>query len=165
MHAQIMTGSTTSAAQNGSHKPPRKQIRGRLKTALDLMVRQGRVWNDAAAEADFTVSAMRKALERPHVIAYLRQQREVFRASVGGRNLHRLIELREQDEHKAAAVKVCQIIEQIGEMDIARGAGNAVRTPGMIIQIISGPAPRLAAGPAPLTIDHRVAERQLIERD
>lgn len=150
--AQIMASQITPTAHSRSEKPPRKQIRGKLKAALDAMVWQGQDWDEAARNINLTTAAMRKALGKPHVLAYLKHEREVFRSSMGGKTLVRLAELRDQDENRNAAVKACQVLEQLGETDSARGAAAGMpRVPGMIIVIQTGSA---QARSLPPVIDH-----------
>lgn len=89
----------------------RKTIGRKLKTALDLMVWEGKLFNEAAATAGFNVHAMRKALERPHVRQYLREQKQVFRDSASAKNYHRAVEIRDQDENRTAAVQAIKLLE------------------------------------------------------
>jgi hypothetical protein len=148
-----MTNQATVPARNGSQKQPRKQIRGKLKAALDAMVWHGQPWDEAARNAKLTTRAMRKALDKVHVQQFIRHEREVFRATMSGRTLVRLAELRDQDENRNAAVKACQVLEQLGESESARGAMNAPRLPGMVVNIITGAMPAPVQG---RPIEHRV---------
>jgi len=62
----------------------------RVKDAIDAIVERGIAYNEAAAESGLTTRTMRLALERPHVLAYLKQQLKVLRDARGPRNFHRL---------------------------------------------------------------------------
>jgi hypothetical protein len=150
-----MANQITPTALSRSDKPGRKQIRGKLKAALEAMVWDGLDWDEAARNAKLTTAAMRKALGKAHVIAFLKHEREVLRASMGGKTLVRLAELRDQDENRNAAVKACQVIEQLGETDSARGAGIGLpRAPGLVIQIISAPSHVARSAQFGAVIDH-----------
>lgn len=140
----------------------RKQIRGKLQTALNLMIFGGddRValpWNEAAKSAHFSVQAMRKAIAKPHVQQYLRAQRQVLITAISGQNPSRLAALRDQNENRGAAVRAAQTIEQIGAAEQSRPTNFTV--PGFIIQIIHAPAPGIgqARGFTGPTIEHAPA--------
>ena len=55
----------------------------RVKDAIDAIVERGIAYNEAAAESGLTTRTMRLALERPHVLAYLKQQLKVLRDARG----------------------------------------------------------------------------------
>jgi hypothetical protein len=100
--------------------------------ALDLMIRGDANgapldYDEAARNVNLTVRAMRKALEKPHVRAYLRTQRDVFRASISARVIFRLDELARQNENRAAAVSPFRTILQLDDDDAARPRGGTHR--------------------------------------
>jgi hypothetical protein len=106
------------------------KIGRKLKAALDMMVWEGKPWNEAAQVVNFDVSSMRKALERAHVRAYLNQQKEVFRASISSQNTFRLAQIRDQDENKLAALGAIRQLDNRPEEE-ARAA--AAKSPGIVI--------------------------------
>src|SRR5262249_50238722 len=119
----------------------RRDIRGKLKTALDLMIwgdedRKALPWNEAARTANFNVRAMRKALERPHVREYLRQARRCFMDTLSAQTPARLAALRDQDDNRNAAVAAARTLEEIGaaEDTLSRGVQQ---TPGFSIVIVA----------------------------
>src|SRR5262249_24365778 len=61
------------------NKTPKPRITKRVKDAIDAIVERGIAYNEVAAESGLTTRAMRLALERPHVLSYLRQQLKVLR--------------------------------------------------------------------------------------
>ena len=144
----------------------RNSINGKLKAALHLMVfgptegDQAGIalsWTEAAKAADFHVQAMRKALERPHVQAYLRAQKQVFRASASAQNISVLVKLRDQSGNGMVQLGAVKVLEQIGDEP---GAGSVQqRAPGMVIVVVNGTNP-----PPPLTtpnvINHLDTERR-----
>jgi hypothetical protein len=120
-----------------------KRVTGKLKIACDLMVYGDEnkpiyQWDDAARQADLSVRAMRLALERPHVRAYLKAQQQVFRDSICAGNPRRLQQIRDQDENKAAAVRAIQVLERIDEEAEARSANRSA--PGVTINIMTTPS-------------------------
>jgi hypothetical protein len=84
------------------------------RTALDLMFWGGPDgtpldYDEAARTANLTVRSMRRALERPNVRQYLRTQRDVFRARISARVIHRLDELSQQNTNMNAAVGASRV--------------------------------------------------------
>lgn len=154
----------TVAEQPKPRTDKRRRITGKLKTALDLMIWGDKdstayTWDDAAVKANFTTRAMRLALERPHVRAYLNAQRQVFREAVGARTISRLAELRDQDDNRNAAVSAARVLEQMGEEAAGGGSpGQRVQAPGFVIMVVNAaPVPALPAATidaSPL-IEHR----------
>jgi hypothetical protein len=120
-------------AQTAS-KPMR--VTGKLAEAIDLMIEEGLLWDKAALQAGLTVRSMRLAMQRPHVIAYLKRRRDVFRTSACAANIHRLVEMRDQDDNKMASVTAIKVMEQIGNQQGFEGIGQSVR-PGVVIQILT----------------------------
>ncbi|MGV7215900.1 hypothetical protein [Bradyrhizobium sp. UFLA05-112] len=119
-------------------------VSGRLKAACDDMVWNGTPWEEAATKANLTVRAMRLAMKRPQVLAYLKAERGVVLAQLTLQNPRRLAELRDQNENRAAAVQAARALEAISEADGPRGDSPNDR-PGVVIQII-GAAPAGAPG-------------------
>jgi hypothetical protein len=160
-------------------KTRRLKPSGKLKTALDLMVWGDETgapaeWDQAARNAKITVRAMRKALEKPHVRAYLREQKEVLRDALSAKTFYRLAALRDQDENKNAAVSAAKALEQIGDDPAA--SGDRSQSPGLVIMVVGGPVPSASEAPqvmrtephrpqslGPPTIDHvgRLVGREL----
>jgi hypothetical protein len=130
-----------------------KRIGGRLKQALDLMVwgngeRRYLPDNEAAAIAGLNVLSIRNALQKPHVLAYYKQQREVLRSRESPANIHRLCEIRDA-ANNLPAVNAIKVLEQIGD---EQRITDTV-TPGICIRIVSSsPAEPRDVTPAPAQI-------------
>jgi hypothetical protein len=78
----------------------------------------------AAVKAGLTVRAMRKALQKPHVVKHLKQRRDVFRNSVCAANIHRLAKIRDAADNMPA-VNAIKELERLGEDNrIGSGAWN-----------------------------------------
>ena len=58
-----------------------------------------------------------------------------LRAGERAQNLHRLADLRDQDDNRAAAVKAIQVLEELDALSIARPAGQT--SPGIVIKFVT----------------------------
>lgn len=144
----------------------RNGINGKLKAALHLMVfgpTEGDnagialSWIEAAKAADFHVQAMRKALDRPHVQAYLRAKKQVFRASASAQNISVLVKLRDTSGNGMVQLGAVKVLEQIGDEP---GAGSVQqRAPGMVIVVMNGTNPTTPLT-EPSIINHLDEERR-----
>jgi hypothetical protein len=110
----------TTIKANVATKDGRRQINRKLKASLDSMVWDGLPWKQAAERNNYRPSSMRSMLNEPHVITYLKQQRDVFRASLCAGNL---------------AVSAIKVLERIDEQPVQ--AANS--TPGMVIVVVNQP--------------------------
>ena len=145
-----------------AEKPDRrKPISNQLKAALDSMVEDGLMWDQAAVKAGMHVRSMRLALKKPHVLNYLKQARQVFLASVGAGNLRRLAQLRDQDDNRNAAVAAARTIEGLIETTHGSSASIAFGRAGYVIDLSEPVRPGLQlviverekAAPPPEVID------------
>ena len=134
------------------------RIQGKLKATLDVMVWDALELVDACRQTGFSPAAMRNALQRPHVLAYLRNERQVLRASLSPRNLHRLAEIRDAADNMPA-VQAIRLLEELGDEQLQRNTGTT-HQPGVTIRVINVAAPvqadarqRVIDHPAP-AIDH-----------
>ncbi len=150
METEITAQAAQTIAKRDTDK--RRRISGKLKIALDYMTwgdETGRPlpFDEAARKANLTVRAMRLALERQHVRAYLRQARDVFRASISSRVISRLDELAHQDVNRNAAVASCRAILQLEEEAEGRPQHQQHRAPGFIVWVTSAPpTPQVEGG-------------------
>jgi len=148
--ATIDEPSRAQLARREASKPGR--VTGKLRRALDLMVWEGIHDNEAAVRTGMTLSAIRLAFQRPHVRAYLKEQREVLRARECGRNFHTLLEVRDQKRNAMARIKAVQEIERPNE------DASAIKhlMPGFVVQIVqinNAPAER-SPSPEANAIEH-----------
>jgi hypothetical protein len=133
-------------------KPPiRQRLSAKLQQALDAMVWEGLSFAEAARSANMNAASMRKALERNHVQAYLRQQRQVFRASLVDEATFRMRALSRQDENKAAAFSATSKL--MSESDQEHSSSNQRHAPGLVVQIINS-----HALPSNTVIEHKQAQ-------
>jgi hypothetical protein len=127
----------------------RSEIRGKLRQALDSMVWEGLSYDQAARTVNYHVRSMRRALGRPDVLAYLNRERQVLRASVSPRNIHRLVEIRDADNNMPA-VQAIKVLEQLGEDQHSRG-NSANAPPGVTIRIVNVVQPGQSVERQPVT--------------
>lgn len=122
------------------------------------------VWDDktdaeAAVEAQISIHTIRLALKLPHYRAYYREQCEMLRSRENPRNIHTLIEIRDQQSNQMARVAAIKELERTSDQQVMAGSA---RSPGVVVIIQqggSGPAPSAVIGaqltqPPPLTIDN-----------
>lgn len=115
-------------------KPSR--VTGKLAEAIDIMIEAGQSWDKAAVQAGLTVRTMRLAMQRPHVITYLKARREVFRVNACAGNIHRLVKVADSDKNAMAVVAAVKAMEQIGVDE--QGNRGVMSLPGLQIVIVQG---------------------------
>jgi hypothetical protein len=120
----------TALARN---KIPKLRITPRVKRAIDAMVVNKTRWDEAAIEAGLTTRAMRLALEKPHVMAYLRKQLDVSRGARQVANFHRLCEIADRND-TMPAVQALRALEQLGDEQINT---KQTTSPGITIRIVN----------------------------
>lgn len=126
---------TRQAIEAKTRSKPGK-VTGKLAQAIDLMIEEGLLWDKAALQVGLTVRSMRLAMQRPHVIAHVKAAREVFRTHASTANIRRLVDLRDQNDNKAAAVSAIKVLEQLDDDAHRPGSGSARDvSPGFVIQV------------------------------
>lgn len=114
----------------------------RNKAAVELMVFEGLMRSEAAAAVGLTDHALRTALNKPHVLAYLNAQMEVLRTSGRPRALHTMIELLES-KNDSTKFKAAEYLDgmnrsshQVGATQVNVQVNNTVNvTPGYVIDL------------------------------
>jgi hypothetical protein len=158
---------TTKQSTTEGRSAP-KRVTGKLKAACDIMIWQGKPWNEAALQVKYSTRSMRLSLEKQHVIRYLRSQRGIRLAALSGENLDALQKARDQKSNPAAAVQAARALESLASEQFGGGsvgmAGGGARagwivdvseptTAGLVI-VVNHPAPvQPAADEARLVID------------
>lgn len=135
---------------------PRK-VTGKLKRALDLMVWDGKPDNEAAVIVKMNVLSIRNALNKPHVRAYVRGQRDVLLTREIGRNISTLVDVRDQTANQMARVQAVKALEQLE--DSPQHNSNRMQSPGFVIVV----QPQ-AAAPA-RSVDTNAANIRTIEHE
>jgi hypothetical protein len=80
----------------------------------------------------------------------------VFRVHASAGNIHRLVEMRDQDENKMAVVTAIKALEQLGDDPQSQRAANSL--PGLQIVIVQGGSAQPAIDVTPGAIDARLTQ-------
>jgi hypothetical protein len=111
------------------------KVRGKLFSAIELMVFDGLPLDEAAQSVGLTTYTVRQAFAKPHVLVHLKQRREVLRAAASGKNILRLCEIRDA-ENNMPAVNAIKVLEQLGDEQQQRGSAVSA-SPGVTIRIVN----------------------------
>ena len=144
-----MTGTLPAAApsrqkQQAKTRSRAKQVTGSLKVALDLLVRGDEEGNalelhEAAKRAGLTTRAVRLAIAKSHVRAYMRKQRDLLTAELGATNIAHIASLR-TSSNQMVRVQSCRLLEEIaGTVERIDRSPTRGRVPGITIIIASPP--------------------------
>ena len=133
------------------NKPPAyvPQVTKLVKAVIELMVEQGTPWNEAANSLGISARTMRKALDKPHVIKYLRERKYVFREAISAANPVRLARIADQTDNHAAAVNAIRTLERMND---DAGDTTSRPSPGFALVIVNAANSQLAE-PIVKTID------------
>ncbi|WP_246663292.1 hypothetical protein [Rhizobium sp. WL3] len=112
------------------------------KAAVELMVFDGLKRSEAAAAVGLTDHALRAALNKPHVLAYLNAQMDILRTSGRPRALHTMIDLLES-KNDSTKFKAAEYLDgmnrsshQVGATQINLQVNNTVNvTPGYVLDL------------------------------
>lgn len=134
-----MTATHLSIAQTRqtTTERPALKVTGRIAEAVRLMIEEGKTYQEAAAAVGMHVRLMRKAIERPHVLSYIRQQRQVFRATINASNDLRLAAVRDKSGNSMAVVQAVKALEQLDDEVTARRGSGFSTSPGLVINILN----------------------------
>jgi hypothetical protein len=160
-----MTDDTAQPSTAATRRSQPGRVEGKVQAACDLIVHQGIEWDQAAVKVGLTVRAMRLALKRPHVLAYLKQEKLVLLASITAQNPRRLAQLRDQNSNPAASVRAAVALDQMMEGG-AGSLGRPTMAPGSTIQIVNaipartGDSKMIEPEPAPRQVEHRAVEQE-----
>lgn len=104
------------------------------RALVEAMVWKGLPAAAAAREAGMSERNARFCVRDPRFRAALEREIAVLRASHRPRNIHRLAELRDQNEAKGAAVQAARTLEDMAKEDEARPSATHIR-PGIVVVI------------------------------
>lgn len=107
----------------------------RVRRAVEIMVWDGKRFDEAAIEAGLTTRAMRLALDKAPVVAFFKSQQQVLIGSEGPRNIHRLREIREAAPNMPA-VQAIKLMHELGADQQQRNSG-ASASPGVTIRVVT----------------------------
>ncbi|UDQ87829.1 hypothetical protein LJE71_16195 [Xanthobacter autotrophicus] len=103
------------------------------RALIDGMVWRGLKLTEAAIEAGMTERNARMCAQDPTFRAALNMEMAAFKASQRPRNVHRLAELRDQNEAKGAAVQAIRVLEDLAQQ--ADAAPPSDVRPGIVVII------------------------------
>ena len=133
----------TTTAANPHRQALAKRLTARVRQAVELMVWDGKPYNEAATESGLTVRAMRLALARPHVMAFYKAELQVLRTSEEPRSIIRLAEIRDAANNMPAV----QAAKHLLEREQTNSNSNDGTSPGVTIRIVNQTA-LVTAAPA-----------------
>lgn len=130
-------------------KPKRFKIGPKLKIAIDAIVFDGADMQEAARIAKTSTRAIRKALERGHVVKHLYKRREVLRTHASAQNIKRLVEIRDAADNMPAV----QAIRELEHMGDEQGQASRAAAPfsGLVV-VINQPAAQGASVANPVQV-------------
>lgn len=129
-------------------------ISRKVQDAIRAMVWEGLKRADAAQKAGMTDHGLYVAMRSPHVKAAYLAECEVLRVSGRARRIHRLEEMVEQNDNKAAVVNAALALERLNPDDIS-STSSGHSTPGVTIKIVQLVAPT----------DTQLTQRQVVTID
>lgn len=141
MTGRTITVSTRSVTRKPNTLPTDdKRRRGnggltkRVKAAIEAQVFDGLRRAEAAQKAGIAEHTLYQALRKPSVLSYWNECLQVLRTGERARNVHRLVEIRDQDDNKTAAVQAVKVLEEAADHRASSAPGR-VTTPGVVIVI------------------------------
>jgi hypothetical protein len=120
----------TALARN---KVPPPRITRRVKRAIELIVHEAMTFDQAAHEVNFSLRALRLAMNKPHVMQYYKTECEVFRDCRRARNYQRLAAIAD-DQNNMPAVNAIKALEMIGDEQTTT---KQTTSPGVTIRIVN----------------------------
>jgi hypothetical protein len=118
-------------------------VTGRLKNVLDRVVNEGADPYEAGRAEGMLARSIRKALAKPHVLAYLRAARQVLREQARAQNIHHMIEMSRSSTNEMAKLGAMKLLEQNDEYSRPNAHGQTM--PGLVICIVSRESEREAS--------------------
>jgi hypothetical protein len=115
------------------------------REAIDRMTWEGITRDEAAKAAGILPKSLYNSLRRPHVKRYYAEQVEALRTSGRARRIHRLEQLAEQNDNKAAAVNAIAALERLDEAAEASALGRP--SAGFVIMVIDAAGERRELAP------------------
>ena len=152
----------TKAATKAKHRSAPHLVTGRLREACLLMIFGDEGGNpleyDAAAKAvGLTVRGMRKAMDKAHVRAFLRQQRAILVASFAATNPLHIARMRAESQNAMVKLQASRLIEELAG-EVAATDGRQPRSPGVTIIIAAPISPPVARVGTTIIAPHQLIE-------
>ena len=153
---------TTLAAREDAKQ---RAVTGKVKAAVEAMVWQGLQRRDAAQAAGLAEHSLYQALRRPPVRAYYLSLLDVLRTSERARNIHALVEVRDQQTNQMARVGAVKALEQLEDDAHQRLGTVAHALPGLVIVVQAASATRPANVGTSMGTIEATANKPMISED
>ena len=131
-----MSNIALSDERNSLAERKLKRVPPAVISAVDAMVDEGLTWQDAAAKVGIQTRQLRRWLEKPLVLAFMRKQREMLRESELASNILYLGRIKRAAPNMPA-VNAILALERMGDATSTPG-GSLSHSPGVTIVINSG---------------------------
>ena len=131
-----MSNIALSDERNSLAERKLKRVPPAVISAVDAMVDEGLTWQDAAAKVGIQTRQLRRWLEKPLVLAFMRKQREMLRESELASNILYLGRIKRAAPNMPA-VNAILALERMGDATSTPG-GSLSHSPGITIVINSG---------------------------
>jgi hypothetical protein len=156
--SDVATSPVPASRRNAPLGDRQHRISAKVRTAIRAMVWDGLVRKAAAQAAGLADHSLYLALRDPRVRSHYLAELEVLRTSERARNIHALVDVRDQKANAMARVQAVKALEQLGD-DPAQKA-QSVQSPGIVIVVGAG------AVAAPVLTEHQRAldAKPLIEQ-
>jgi hypothetical protein len=135
-----------------------------IREIVRLMIEEGMSWQKAADAVGLSRRRAKKAIEKPHVVAYRRERRKAFLDLACMRVPFKLMELMESD-NAAAAVRATLALEELNQQSRAEPM-RRISTGGIVI-VLGGPQQHasLSVGQASMPVIEQAPALAEIESD
>ena len=107
------------------------RVPSKIRDIVRLMIEEGQPWYKAADAVALPRQRAKRALDKPHVVAYRREQRKAFLDLLCVRVPHKLNELM-GSENAAAAVRATLALEEMNQESHAQPT-RRIHTGGIVI--------------------------------
>ena len=131
-----MSNIALSDERNSLAERKLKRVPPAVISAVNAMVDEGLTWQDAAAKVGIQTRQLRRWLEKPLVLAFMRKQREMLRESELASNILYLGRIKRAAPNMPA-VNAILALERMGDATSTPG-GSLSHSPGITIQITTG---------------------------
>jgi hypothetical protein len=145
------------AAEYADTRTDGTRVPSKIRELVRLMIEEGLVWQKAADAIGLPRRRAKRALDKPHVIAYRREQRQAFLDLLSVRVPHKLNELMDSD-NAAAAVRATLALEEMN--NDARAQPTRRITTGGIVIVLGGAAAQALPPGAGMPV---IEQRRLLE--
>jgi hypothetical protein len=144
-----------SAKEYASTRTDGRYIGKDIREIVRLIVHEGMLWYKAADAVGLNRARADRALHKPHVIAYRREERKRFNDFLNATVPHRLGELM-QSENANAAVRACLAVNELAAESNAEPA-RRIQTGGIVI-VLGANAQRALPAATPALELQRIEE-------